>query len=225
MNTDTEHLLNLTTDLAVSPRSGKSLEIPDWNTASRLIFPFLESVSAPADGSVSRSPLCASGVSAERSFDPLSGMLTSCIKMSLALFYRGAVIPLSESLVREWAVSMAVVRLAMDANIALVARSSRFEQHRKGSLCYYSVHTDAAPFNSVLPFYLPFQTAAAALLGSPFYFALPERRTVILFGSDVLPRYGSELRDDILLTYETSTSYLSPELIEVSDSGVLPVSR
>lgn len=193
------------------------IEVPDWNTASRLVFPFLE----PAP--------CAAGIAAEvaarNSFDPLSGMLTNCIKMSLALFYRGSVIPLSESLIREWSINVATVRLAMESNMALVARTCRFERHRRDSLVYYSLHTAAAPFNSVLPFYAPFQETASALLGSPFYFTVPERRTAILLGKDAVSCYPSELRDDVFLTYETSSSSLSTELIEVSEFGVLPIYR
>lgn len=152
-------------------------------------------------------------------------MLTNCIKMSLALFYQGSVILLSETLLREWSINLATVRLAMESNLSLIARSSRFEMHRKGSLFYYSVHSGAAPFNSVLPFYAPFQKTAASFLGSPFYFAVPERRTVILLGKESVSRYPAELRDDVFLTYETSTASLSPELVEVSESGVLPVYR
>lgn len=199
------------------PVNDKRIEVPDWATASRLVFPFLEptacSSGKPAD------------VSARNPFDPLSGMLTNCIKMSLALFYQGSVIPLSETLIREWSINLATVRLAMETNLSLVARSARFEMHRKDSLFYYSVHSGAAPFNSVLPFYAPFQKAAASFLGSPFYFAVPERRTVILLGKESVSRYPTELRDDVFLTYETSTASLSPELIEVSESGVLPVYR
>ena len=73
-------------------------------------------------------------------------------------------------------------------------------------------------------FYQPFQETVAALLGFPFYFAVPERRTVILFGKETLPRYLGDFRDDILLTYETSTRSLSPELIEASESGLVTVS-
>jgi len=199
------------------PSRNAQIGIPDWNTARNLVFPLLEG------------EICSTGrrdeVLAQSLGDPLSGMVTNCIKMSLALFYQGAVIPLSEALIREWSINMAAVRLAMDANMALVDRSSRFEMHKKGSFYYYSLHSDAAPFTSILPFYRPFQEKAAALLGSPFYFAVPERRTVILFGAEGLTRYAAELRDDILLTYETSTRALSPELIEVSESGVLPVYR
>ena len=181
------------------------------------MFPFLEPTPCAAG--------VASEVAARNAFDPLSGMLTNCIKMSLALFYRGSVIPLSESLIREWSINVATVRLAMESNMALVARTSRFERHGRGSLSYYSLHTAAAPFNSVLPFYAPFQETAAALLGSPFYFAVPERRTAILLGKDAVSRYPSELRDDVFLTYETSSSSLSTELIEVSEFGVLPIYR
>ncbi len=203
--------------LVALPSRSREIDVPDWETARHLVFPFLESVGD--------TPARADAVSARNAFDPLSGMPTDCIKMSLALFYHGSVIPLSESLIREWSVNMAAVRLAMDANMSLVARSSRFELHKKGSFYYYSVHSDASPFNSALPFYGPFQETAAAMLGSPFYFAVPERRTVIMFGREELPRYRSELRNDILLTWDTSTSALSPELIEVSESGALPVSR
>lgn len=201
--------------LIVLPARKQQVEIPGWETSRHLIFPFLESVSCD---SAKRGD-----VAAQNAFDPLSGMLTDCIKMSIALFYMGSVIPLSESLIREWSVNMAAIRLAMDANVSLVARTSRLERHDKGSFFYYTVHSDAAPFNSVLPFYAPFQETAAALLGSPFYFSVPERRTVILFGAEYLSRYEAELRNDILLTRDASTSALSPELIEVSASGVLPI--
>jgi hypothetical protein len=202
----------------ISPRNSSArIEVPDWNTASRLVFPFLEP--APCAAGV------ASEVAARNAFDPLSGMLTNCIKMSLALFYQGSVIPLSESLIHEWSINVATVRLAMESNMALVARTCRFERHRRDSLVYYSLHTAAAPFNSVLPFYAPFQETAAALLGSPFYFAVPERRTAILLGKDAVNRYPSELRDDVFLTYETSSSALSTELLEVSEFGVLPIYR
>ena len=210
-------------DLLVLPGKINGLEIPDWNIARHLVFPYLE----PAAGidNTSVFPGCRADVSAQNSFEPLSGMITGSIKMSLAIFYQGRVIPLSESLIREWSISVAAVRLAMDINISLVARSVRLVPHKKGSFVYHSLHSDAAPFNSALPFYTPFQETAAALLGSPFYFAVPERRTVILFGADMLPLYRNELRDDIFLTYETSTSSLSTELIEVSESGTLPFCR
>lgn len=216
-DTSALHPASESKSLVAAPGVSGRIEVPDWETASRLVFPFLEG--APC---ASRSP---SDVAARNSFDPLSGMLTNCVKMSLALFYRGSVIPLSESLIREWSINVAAVRLAMESNLAILARSCRFEPHHKGSFAYYSVHTDAAPFNSVLPFYAPFQETAAALLGSPFYFSVPERRTAILFGKESLPRYLADLRDDIFLTYETSTAALSPELIEVSESGTLPVFR
>lgn len=199
----------------ILPSKSRHVEVPAWETARNLVFPLLESVPCTARSSVAP----------QTENDPLSGMLTSCIKMTISLFYQGAIIPLSESLIREWAVSMATVRLAMDANMSLVARSSRLESHQKGSITYYTVRSDAAPFNSALPFYTPFQETAAALLGSPFYFAVPERRTVILFGREALPHYQQDLRNDILLTRDSSTSALSPELIEVSESGVLPVFR
>ena len=46
----------------------------------------------------------------------------------------------------------------------------------------------------------------------------------VLFGKETRPRYLSDFRNDILLTYETSTRSLSPELIEVSESGLVTVS-
>lgn len=217
MEYETKRPLVASRELLPLPGKANHVDLPDWDTARHLIFPFLEPISdAERD---------LSGILAQTAHDPLSGMVSSYIKMSLALFYRGAVIPLTETLIREWAIGVASVRLAMDRNVALVARSARFDSHRKCSLTYYSVHSDAAPFNSVLPFYTPFQETVALLLGSPFYFVVPERRSVILFGKEVIPRYREEFRDDVLLTYETSTSFLSPELIEVSESGVLPVYR
>jgi len=193
-----------------------STEVPEWNIANHLIFPLLEGIPSgsgkPAD------------VSARTPYDPLSGMLSNCIKMSLALYYRGTVIPLTESLISEWAVSFYTIRIAMESNVSLVARTSRFERHEKAGTGYFSVHTDASPFNAILPFYQPFQETVAALVGFPFYFAVPEHRTVILFGKETLPRYLGDFHDDILLTYETSTRSLSSELIEVSESGLLTVS-
>ena len=192
-----------------------STEVPEWNIANRLIFPFLEGIPSgsgkPAD------------VTARTPYDPLSGMLSNCIKMSLALFYRGAVIPITENLIREWAISFATLRIAMETNVSLVARTSRFEKHEKAGTVYYSVHSGAAPFNSILPFYQPFQETVAAMLGFPFYFAVPERRTVILLGKESLSRYPGDFHDDVKLTYETSTRSLSSELIEVSESGLLTV--
>lgn len=222
---DIEHTAPMTVSNLpiILPAKSRHVEVPAWEIARNLVFPLLEPVPC-----ASNSPTRASGFSSvapQTEFDPLSGMLTSCIKMTISLFYHGAIIPLSESLIREWAVSLATVRLAMDANLSLVARSSRLEAHQKGPITYYTVRSDAAPFNSALPFYTPFQETAAALLGSPFYFAVPERRTVILFGREVLPHYQQDLRNDILLTRDSSTSALSPELIEVSESGVLPVLR
>jgi hypothetical protein len=201
----------------ITPGNDRNLLVPSWDTSRKLVFPFLESVSCSSRALPS--------VGAQTEYDPLSGMLTGCIKMTLSLFWNGAIIPLSESLLREWAVTIAAVRLAMDANLSLVAQSSRLLARTKGSLSYYSLQTDASPFNSALPFYAPFQGKIASMLGSPFYFAVPERRTVILFGAESLPFYLRDLRDDVLLTRDTSTSALSPELIEVSDSGVLPVYR
>jgi hypothetical protein len=198
-------------------RAHSQLDLPDWRVARNCIMPFLEPVSAGSGAVVP--------VIAERPFDTLSGMVTDCIKMTLSLFYRGMVIPLSDALIHEWAIGMASVRLAMEENIARIARSTRFELHASGSATYYSVHTDLAPFNSILPFYVPFQESTAALLGSPYYFAVPERRTVIVFGRETLPNYVRDLRDDIHLTYETSTRALSPELIEVSESGLIPIYR
>ena len=207
----------------ILPAKSRHVEVPAWETARYLVFPLLEPVTCASRSSGQGSGI--SSVAPQTELDPLSGMLTSCIKMTISLFYHGAIIPLSESLIREWAVSMATVRLAMDANMSLVARSSSLESHQKGPITYYTVRSDAAPFNSALPFYTPFQETAAALLGSPFYFAVPERRTVVLFGREALPRYQEDLRNDILLTRDSSTSALSPELIEVSESGVLPVFR
>jgi len=192
-----------------------STEVPEWNVANSLIFPFLEGIPSgsgkPAD------------VTARTPYDPLSCMLSTCIKMSLALFYRGTVIPITESLIREWAVSFATLRIAMESNVSLVAQTSTLVRHDKAKTGYYSVHSAASPFNSILPFYQPFQETVAALLGFPFYFAVPERRTVVLFGKETLPRYLGDFHDDILLTYETSTRSLSPELIEVSESGLVTV--
>jgi len=194
-----------------------SSEVPSWSIANHLVFPLLEGISPgterPAD------------VFAKTSSDPLSGMLSNCIKMSLALFYRGAIIPITESLIREWAISFSTLRIAMESNVSLVARSSRLVRHEKIGTSYFSVHTDASPFNSILPFYQPFQETVAVLLGFPFYFAVPEHRTVVLFGKESLSRYFGDFRDDIALTYETSTRSLSPELIEVSESGLVTVSR
>lgn len=208
----------------VARRAKHLIDIPGWQTASRLVFPYLESVSAPVIGAPDRNVARLSDVSARRETDPLSRMLTANIKMSLALLYLGSVIPLSESLLREWSVSIATVLLAMDDNLALVARTCRLRRQETGSgLEYFSLHSDAAPFNSALPFWPPFQDLAARLLGSPFYFAVPERRTVVLFARDLYLGQAERLRNDVLLTYETSTSSLSPEIIEVSESGTLPV--
>ena len=209
---------SILSDDVISPfQSNRHLDIPDWNTASHLIFPFLESVSVPSEKHTD--------VIALNPFDTLSGMVTNYIKMTLTLFYHGTIIPLTESMIRDWSITIAGIQLAMESNMALLARSSRFELHKKGTLYYYSVHSDAAPFNSVLPFYAPFQEAISAMIGSPFYFAVPERRTVILFGKETLSGYLENFHDDIFLAYETSTSALSPELIEVSESGVIPIYR
>lgn len=207
--------LSANRNLSVISPQKRQADLPSWDIASRLVFPFLEQI-----------PRCSGtecDFAARNPSDILSAALTGYVKMSIALFYRGAVIPLTESLVREWAVSMASVYLAMDANLALVTRSSRLERHESGRIRYYTVHSDAAPFNSALPFYKPFQEMVSRELGFPFYFAVPERRTVVLLGQESLPSYWGALRNDVLLTRDTSSSALSPELIEVSESGVFPV--
>ncbi len=211
----------------VIPSIDQSIEIPSWEIAQRLVFPHLEPVPCAVIGSAPSINFTASLArsAAQTGSDPLSSLLTGCLKMTLALFYGGAIIPLSENLLREWSVSLASVLFAMDANLGLVSRSSWLVPHEKGPIHYYSLHSDAAPFNSAVPFFPPFQAQMARVLGSPFYFAVPERRTVILFGAEYLPFYRKDLRDDVLLTWDDSTSALSPELIEVSESGALPVFR
>lgn len=205
----------LKTVRTVSPTVIETL--PDWETARHFVFPLLE----PVYSSNRSMP----DVSASALFDPLSAMLTSVIKTTLALFYQGAIIPLSEGILRDWAITVSAVQLAMEYNLAVLASTSRFELHRRERLQYWSLHTAAAPFNSVLPFHAPFRARIAELLGMPFYFAVPDRKTVILFSRESLPLYPGELRRDILLERDCSTCPLSSELLEVSSSGVLAISR
>lgn len=191
--------------------------LPDWKTAQKYVLPLLEPV-AKDSGSIIEE-------SASTIYEPLSAMLTSVIKMTLALFYQGEIIPLSEGMLRDWAITVTAVRFAMERNLALLAETARFEQHRRERVQYWSLHTDASPFNSVLPFHAPFRSRIAELLGMPFYFAVPERRTVILFAREALPLYPSELRRDILLARDCSAHPLSPELLEVSPSGLVAIAR
>ncbi|ULQ59151.1 hypothetical protein K7I13_11675 [Brucepastera parasyntrophica] len=191
--------------------------IPDWDTAKNRIFPFFEPVDTEAASRGDIVPL--------NFASPLSQLMSSSLKMSLALFYGGSVIPLSQALIQEWSINLATIRLAMDTNMAKLASSGRFQSHTRGDISYYSVHSGISPLNSILPFYTPFQETCAALFGSPFYFTVPERRTVILFDREGIMHYQKLFKDDIYLTYETSTHPLSTEIFEVSESGVLPVFR
>lgn len=189
--------------------------IPCWNVAQHYVFPLLEPITINKGNKPD--------VLASTFFDPLSAMLTSGIKMTLALFYQGAIVPLSEMILREWSITFATVRLAMEHNLAVLGSSSRLEHHTRTSLSYWSLHTQIPLFNSVLPFFNSFRESLTNILGNPFYFSVPNRRTVILFKKETLSLYTSELKRDLLLEFECSTNPLSPELLEVSQSGVLTI--
>ncbi len=187
-------------------------EIPEWEQAHRLVFPFLQ----PVSGSSAFVPALTSD-------DILAGMVTAHIKMCIALYYRGSVIPLTDRLIREWSVSIAIVRLAMEENINTFMNMIRSEQHEKDGIVYYTINNQLPFFDSMLPVFKPFQKTMLEKLGTPCYFAVPERRTAVLFGNEYISSYQDTLRDDIILTHDCSSRALSTELIEVSPDGIIPV--
>jgi hypothetical protein len=188
------------------------VELPSWTIARNLIIPCIDVVNQNEDS-----------LPARRSSDVLVSRLTDKIKMTLALFYDGMFIPLSEYILRSWDVSFAIVRLAMEENMYRIMGQSQLEEHRNAATIYYTLHHPISVFNSVLPFFRHFQIQFSAMVGFPYYMVLPEKTTAVFFSQEKLGSYARFLRDDIFLTYDCSTQSLSTELIEVSADGLISV--
>lgn len=188
------------------------IDVPNWNTAKDFLLPYL----APIEENQETTP-------ALRSNDLLCSLLTSRIKMYLACFYQGSVIPLTENLISEWSVSTAIVQMAIEENMAKYVPYTKIEKHENREFEYYSIHNELPFFNSLLLFYAPFQSALQEKLGETFYAAAPEIRTGIVFHRKFISKYTELLRDDVLLTHDCSLHPLSRELIEISSEGTLAV--
>jgi hypothetical protein len=193
-------------------------ELPDWERAKPNIFPLLEHISPEKTSLPARIPTLTPD-------DVLSSELTSHIRMNLACFYQTAVIPLTDNIVRNWSISISMLQLALEENMANFTIKTTFEKHEKDGFIYYTVNTPVPYFNSLIPFYKPMRRQISGFLDYPFYFAIPERQTVILFDDDHLPRYSKILRNDVLLTHECSARAhtISPELIQASEEGITAV--
>ena len=185
--------------------------IPVWEQARHSIVPYLEPVHSSKD--------C---VPALRCSDSLAGMLTNKIKMYIAVICKDIIVPLSELILRKWNVSWNTVRLAMDENMAKLARLLTFEDHiSPHGFSYISLHHPVPAYTSSLAFYKPFRDRMCGYWGDTYYMAAPERSTVVMFGREELPKYVGNFRNDVLLTYDCSVHPLSSELVEVSPQGIV----
>ncbi|AEE16335.1 hypothetical protein [Treponema brennaborense] len=199
-----------TTEISLSEQISPQ-NLPAWEQARTSILPFLAPVESPRDFAP-----------ALRSHDTLAAMLTDKIKMYIAFFYKGIVIPLTEYLIRQWNVSWSSVRLAMDENMAALMHAVSLKPHVSPSgFSYYSVSHPLPICNSSLPFYKPFQRELHERFGETFYMAVPEKTTSVIFPANELTAYEAKLRNDVILTHDCSARPLSTELLEVSEAGVV----
>jgi len=201
----------LNTENALLSLEKKCTPLPDWETAKQYIRLFLISADK-MNKSISL-----------LNDEYLSSYITNRIKMFMVLSYGECIIPLREELLKQWDVSFADIRLAMEDSMKNLLPLTQLEEHNKNGFVYFTVHHPQSILNSVMPFYKPFQYFMHKELGETYYMAIPEQRTAVLFSKQFLPEYSSTLRNDILLTFDCSSQFLSPELIEVSDAGVLAV--
>ncbi len=186
--------------------------VPEWKTAKDFIRPFLISAETAANNSIAR-------IDDEH----FSSFLTNRIKMFMVLTYGECIIPLREELLKKWEVSFADIRLAMEDTMTNLLPQTQLEEHNKNGFVYFTVHHPQPLLNAVLPFYKPFQYVMRKELGEIYYMAVPEQHTSVLFAKEHVESYSTTLRNDILLTFECSSHFLSPELIEVSDAGAIAV--
>lgn len=189
----------------------KCRQIPDWETARHHVHPLLMSAEKKEDSI------------ALLDDEYLWSLITNNIKMCMVLSYKDCIIPLREELLTKWDVTFAEIRLAMEDKMTSLMPQTQLEEHTKNGFVYFTVHHPQSIFNAVMPFYKPFQYNMHKELGETYYMAVPEQRTAVIFSKKYLRQYPSVLRNDILLTYECSSHFLSPELIEVSDAGVIAV--
>lgn len=201
----------MNTEKAILAFEKKCTPVPDWKSAKQYIRPFLISADT-MNKSISL-----------LNDEYLSSFITNRIKMFMVLSYGECIIPLREELLKQWDVTFADIRLAMEDSMTNLLPLTQLEEHNKNGFIYFTVHHPQSLLNSVMPFYKPFQYFMQKELGETYYMAIPEQRTAVLFSKQHLPEYSSTLRNDILLTFDCSSQYLSPELIEVSDAGVLTV--
>ena len=185
--------------------------LPSWETARKSILPWLESVDTKRDFTP-----------ALRIQDTLATMITEKIKMCIAYFYEGIIIPLTGYIIQRWNVSWAAVRLAMDENMHSIMQAARIIPHNSAyGFNYMTVSHPVPAYNASLAFYKPFQNQIHQKMGDTYYMALPEHSTTIVFDQQQLQHYSTELRNDILLTYDCAAAPLTTELLEVSSAGIV----
>ncbi len=150
-------------------------------------------------------------------------LVSSQVKMFLACFYNGQVIPLSQHLLAQWAITASAVHLAVEENMQRIARNCELKKCSNGWFDYYSVQAELPVFNAALLFYKPFQFALQQKFGESFCAVMPELTCGIVFDRKNAELYAKAMRDDVLLTYECSSKPLSTELLEISSYGVVPL--
>ncbi len=202
----------MNTENALFIAQNKCKELPPWNVAKNHIRPYLISSEDASYALMIRN-----------SDAFFSSYLTERIRMVMVLAYGDCIVPLREELLKKWDVNFAQTRIAMEDTMTKLVPQTNLEEHKKEGFVYFTVHHPQSILNSVIPFYKPFQHVLKKELGEPYYMAVPEQRTAVLFSKNYALQYEKVLRNDVLLTYECSSQYLSPELIEVSDAGVFAV--
>ncbi|MCM1320823.1 MAG: hypothetical protein NC176_04520 [Treponema brennaborense] len=184
--------------------------MPSWEQAKHAVFPWPEPQSCLKSDSL-----------AQRPQDTLVAFITKKIKLYVVCLWNDILYPINDFLIKTWNVSWAAVRLAIEENMMRIMRDAVFKKHVCGQFSYYTLHHALPVFNSVLPFFKPFQAEAQKKFGGTFYFSVPERTTSVFFAKSALPMYVKQLRNDILLTHDCSARALSTELIEISPSGLV----
>lgn len=186
--------------------------LPDWNEAKNSIFPIL----SPYKTSKNK-------LMALKNQDILCMFVSSQVKMFLACFYNGKIIPLSQQLLAQWAITASAVHLAVEENMRRIAQNTRLKKCNNGWFDYYSVQAELPVFNAALLFYKPFQFALQQKFGESFCAVAPELTCGIVFDRKHAQLYAKAMRDDVHLTYECSSKSLSTELLEISSYGVVPL--
>ena len=116
----------MNTENALLSVEKKCTPLPDWETAKRYIRPFLISADK-MNKSISL-----------LNDEYLSSYITNRIKMFMVLSYGECIIPLREELLKQWDVTFADIRLAMEDSMTNLLPLTQLEEHNKTVYLLYS---------------------------------------------------------------------------------------